>query len=292
MGTAYAEQLLNEAEEPLTARQALDIETPIENDIGAASKQCGLSMTDIVENTDFSKHQVWQSYSTDARPNGLVDSVAAEYEARMEEAAKLTEHLRNLIDSDVYYDQVVDIQREPYEGPVIGLSVPEHHNYVAGFGACGINHNTYPLPEAQADRFMLKIVVDFPSFEEEREVVDRYTSGVDADVSVERVLARERLEEIQGLARQVPIAEDLKDEAVSLVQRTRNVEHIEFGASPRASMSLVLAAKARALLQERTHVSEADLEAMAKPVLRHRIVVDFRAEREGMTPDDAIDELV
>lgn len=151
---------------------------------------------------------------------------------------------------------------------------------------------TYPLPEAQADRFTMKIAVDFPSFEEEREVVDRYTSGAEENIIVERVLRRERLRELQTLTRQIPIAEDLRDDAVSLVQDTRSVDHIEFGASPRASMALVLTAKARALLNERTHVSREDIEAMAKPVLRHRIVVDFRAEREGMTPDDAIDELV
>lgn len=152
---------------------------------------------------------------------------------------------------------------------------------------------TYPLPEAQADRFTMKIAVDFPSFEEEREVVDRYTgSGTEENIIVERVLRRDRLRELQTLTRQIPIADDLRDEAVSLVQETRNVDHIEYGASPRASMALVLTAKARALLNERTHVSREDIEAMAKPVLRHRIVVDFRAEREGMTPDDAVDALL
>lgn len=152
---------------------------------------------------------------------------------------------------------------------------------------------TYPLPEAQADRFTMKIAVDFPSFEEEREVVDRYTgSGTEESIIVERVLRRDRLRELQTLTRQIPIADDLRDEAVSLVQETRNVDHIEYGASPRASMALVLTAKARALLNERTHVSREDIEAMAKPVLRHRIVVDFRAEREGMTPDDAVDALL
>ena len=151
---------------------------------------------------------------------------------------------------------------------------------------------TYALPEAQSDRFLLKILVDYPSLDEEIEVVDRYTSRLDRTIPVETVLSREELREAQKLTREVPIAEDIRDRAVELVRETRTADHIEYGASPRASMALVVTGKARALLEGRAYVSEADIEAMAKPVLRHRIIVDFRAEREGMTPDDAVDELL
>jgi MoxR-like ATPase len=151
---------------------------------------------------------------------------------------------------------------------------------------------TYALPEAQSDRFLLKIIVDYPTEEEEIEVVDRYTSRLDRSIPVETVLTGAELREAQELVREVPIAEDIRTRAVRLVRETRNVDHIEYGASPRASMALVVTAKARALLEGRAYVSEADIEAMAKPVLRHRIIVDFRAEREGMTPDDAVEELL
>jgi MoxR-like ATPase len=151
---------------------------------------------------------------------------------------------------------------------------------------------TYSLPEAQSDRFLLKILVDYPSLEEEVEVVDRYTSRLDRTIPVETVLSRPELRAAQELTREVPIAEDIRTRAVELVRETREVDHIEYGASPRASMALVVTAKARALLEGRAYVSEADIEAMAKPVLRHRIIVDFRAEREGMTPDDAVEELL
>jgi len=151
---------------------------------------------------------------------------------------------------------------------------------------------TYALPEAQSDRFLLKILVDYPTEEEEIEVVDRYTSRLDRSIPVETVLTGAELREAQELVREVPIAEDIRTRAVRLVRETRNVDHIEYGASPRASMALVVTAKARALLEGRAYVSEADIEAMAKPVLRHRIIVDFRAEREGMTPDDAVEELL
>jgi MoxR-like ATPase len=150
---------------------------------------------------------------------------------------------------------------------------------------------TYPLPEAQTDRFLLKILVGYPDRDEEREIVDRYTAGA-PDPAVDRVLSRDGLRRAQQLTRQVPIADDIRDRAIDLVRATREADDVEFGASPRASMGLVLAAKARAFLAGRSHVSEADVEAMARPVLRHRLVVDFRAEREGVTPDDAVAALL
>jgi MoxR-like ATPase len=138
---------------------------------------------------------------------------------------------------------------------------------------------------------MLKLLVDYPDYEEERSIVDLYT-GEHVDVPVERVLTREEIRAAQGFVRELPIADDLRDRAIQLVRRTRETDGIEFGASPRASMALVLASKARAFLRGRTHVASEDIEALAAPVLRHRIILDFRSEREGTTPDDAIASLL
>ncbi|KZX48887.1 MoxR family ATPase [Haloarcula sp. K1] len=150
---------------------------------------------------------------------------------------------------------------------------------------------TYALPEAQTDRFMLKLLVDYPDYEEERTIVDMYTAGAE-QVPVERSLTRPEIQEIQQLVREMPIADDLRDRAVQLVRRTREADDIEFGASPRASMALVQTAKTRAFLHGRSHVTGEDIEALAAPVLRHRIIVDFRAEREGRTADDLIADLL
>jgi MoxR-like ATPase len=150
---------------------------------------------------------------------------------------------------------------------------------------------TYALPEAQTDRFMLKLLVDYPEYDEEQTIVDLYTKGSET-VPVEQTITREEIRAAQRYVRDVPIADDLRDVAIELVRATRETEDIEFGASPRASMALVVAAKARAFLHTRSHVSEDDLRALAAPVLRHRIILDFRAEREGRTPDDVIDELL
>jgi len=150
---------------------------------------------------------------------------------------------------------------------------------------------TYALPEAQQDRFMLKLLVGYPGEDEERDIVDIYTSGA-RQVPVERVLTREEIRAAQDLVRDVPIADDIRDRAIGLVRRTREHDAIEFGASPRASMALVVAAKARAFLRGRSHVSGEDIEALAAPVLRHRIILDFWAEREGRTPDDVVADLL
>jgi MoxR-like ATPase len=149
---------------------------------------------------------------------------------------------------------------------------------------------TYPLPEAQTDRFLMKIDVGYPGREDEVEIVNRYT-GASEGVSVDRVLTRQELQQAQQLTREIPIADDLRDAAIDLVRATREDEDIEFGASPRASMALVLASKARAFLAGRAHVSKEDIVTMAPPVMRHRIILDFRAEREGLTEDEAIQNL-
>jgi MoxR-like ATPase len=150
---------------------------------------------------------------------------------------------------------------------------------------------TYPLPEAQTDRFLLKILLDYPGFDEERDIVSLYTEGAPAP-DVERVLTADELLRLQTLVREVPVADDLRDRAIRLVRATREDEAVEFGASPRASMAIVLTAKARAFLEGRAHVSWTDVEAMAPPVLRHRTILDFRAEREGETADDVVERLL
>ncbi len=151
---------------------------------------------------------------------------------------------------------------------------------------------TYPLPEAQTDRFLLKILIDYPSMDEELEIVERYTRGQDPG-TLKTLLSGDSLKLLQKLTRQVPIANDIKKRAVEIVTKTRQVpELIEYGASPRASLGIILAAKARALIDGRKYVSLKDIEEMAYPVLRHRIVLSFKAEREGKSTDDVIKELL
>jgi len=147
---------------------------------------------------------------------------------------------------------------------------------------------TYPLPEAQADRFLLKISVTYPTYEQELQITDRYATEV-KDPRLKVILNKNHLLTLQGLTRQVPIANDIKQRAVKIVLATRQQkEIIQYGASPRASIGLILASKAKALVQGRNHVSNEDLNVLAYPILRHRIILNFEAERKGMSKDDAI----
>jgi len=151
---------------------------------------------------------------------------------------------------------------------------------------------TYPLPEAQADRFLLKIAVNYPTYDEELQIVDRFAAEL-KDQKLKVMLNKNHLLTLQGLTRQVPIANDIKQRAVKIVLATRqNKEVIQYGASPRASIGLILAAKARALVQGRNHVSNDDLNILAYPILRHRIILNFEAERKGMSKDDAIKQIL
>ena len=151
---------------------------------------------------------------------------------------------------------------------------------------------TYPLPEAQSDRFLLKIKVSYPSITEEEIIVNKYAS--EQTISKLKVmLNKNNLLSLQQFTRQVPIANDIKRRVLRIVASTReNKQIIQYGASPRASIGLILAAKARALMQGRNHVSTEDIDKMAYPILRHRIILNFEAERKGMTTDDAVTEII
>jgi MoxR-like ATPase len=158
---------------------------------------------------------------------------------------------------------------------------------------------TYPLPEAQLDRFMFHIVIEHPPEEEELEVVRATTAIIDPHFT--RPITGADLIGFQRLVRRVPVADPVLRYALSLVRTSRPKaknapdsvkKFVAFGASVRAAQFLVLGAKARALTNGRYHVSFEDIRAMAHPVLRHRVLVNFRAESEGVNTDTIIDELL
>jgi len=151
---------------------------------------------------------------------------------------------------------------------------------------------TYPLPEAQTDRFMMKLVLDYPPQDDENEIVDRFTQDLEFDADLDQVLSKASLIKLQEFTRQVPIADDIRERAVEIVTATRDHEDLNFGASPRASINLVLAGKGRALIEGRKYVSAEDINRMAKPVLRHRIGLSFNAEKEDKTSDDVVEEII
>jgi len=151
---------------------------------------------------------------------------------------------------------------------------------------------TYPLPEAQADRFLLKVKAEYPSPTDELKIAHIYSSGLSTG-KPKVLLNKDKLIRLQELVKQVPIANDLKAKVIKIVTKTRKMpDIIEYGASPRASIGLIIAAKARALMKGKNNVSSEDIENLAYPVMRHRLILNFEAERKGMSTDDAIAEVI
>jgi MoxR-like ATPase len=157
---------------------------------------------------------------------------------------------------------------------------------------------TYPLPEAQLDRFLFKVFVGYPSREEERQIYRRTTGS--AVENVEKVLTGDEIPALQELVRRIPVSDHAIDYAMALVRATRTEgegpayvgKWIAWGAGPRAGQGLVLAAKARAALAGRTSATIDDIRAVAPAVLRHRLVTTYSAQAEGQTPDTIVAALV
>ncbi len=157
---------------------------------------------------------------------------------------------------------------------------------------------TYPLPEAQLDRFMFNILIDYPTHEDEISIVKVTTA--DKELPLNKVISREEILEFQDLVRRVPVADNVVEFAVNLVSATRPGENakddinewIDWGAGPRASQFLILGAKAKAILEGRPTADIDDVKSLALPVLRHRVLPNFNAEAEGMSVDDIISKLI
>jgi MoxR-like ATPase len=158
---------------------------------------------------------------------------------------------------------------------------------------------TYPLPEAQLDRFFFKLLVPYSNREELRTIIDRTTTG--EDPRAENVTGAEQITQAQDLVRHVVIAEHVQDYAIRLVLATHpqgefapdvTNRFVRFGSSPRGVQALVLAGKVRAMLDERYHVSFDDIEASVMPALRHRILLNFEGQAEGISTDEVLDQIL
>src|SRR6185436_13630603 len=158
---------------------------------------------------------------------------------------------------------------------------------------------TYPLPEAQLDRFFFKLIVTYPTAEELTEVLNRTTET--QKVEINNIVSRDQMIELQQLVRQVPVASHVKDYAVRLVMATHpktetaapiSNQYLRFGSSPRGAQALLLGAKVRALAQGRFNASFDDIHAVVLPTLRHRCILNFEAEAEGITTDHVLYQIL
>lgn len=206
-----------------------------------------------------------------------------------------------------------EINRTPPKTQAALLQAMQEYKVTAGGNTYGLElpffvlatqnpieqEGTYPLPEAQLDRFMFNIYIDYPEKAEEKEIVLTTTSAYEPEI--EPIITGEEVLRLQQIVRKVPIAEAMVDYAVELSVNTRPTQPdapefikdwVNWGAGPRASQYLVLGAKARAIMHGRYHVSYEDIKAVAKPVLRHRILTNFSAEADGISSLDIISQLL
>lgn len=148
---------------------------------------------------------------------------------------------------------------------------------------------TYPLPEAQQDRFMLKLKINYPGRDEERKIIDAFTSEESSQPEIRKILTREDIFRLKKVIDNIHVDENIKNYVLDIVLKTREESgYIACGASPRASISLIKAAKGRAFLKGRSFVVPDDVKAMAFDVLRHRIILSYEAEADNITPENII----
>lgn len=206
-----------------------------------------------------------------------------------------------------------EINRTPPKTQSALLQAMQEHNVTAGGQTYVLDEpffvlatqnpieqeGTYPLPEAQLDRFMFNIKIDYPSRGEEVSIVQTTTSG--SETALKPIISKAQLLSYQELVRRVPVAENVVEYAVDLVGKTRSNsdgspdfvnEWIEWGAGPRASQYLILGAKGRAILDGRPTPDIADVNALALPVLRHRLITNFNAEADGINVDEIVNKLI
>lgn len=152
---------------------------------------------------------------------------------------------------------------------------------------------TYPLPEAQQDRFMLKLKIDYPTRQEEREIIDRFTIGNYVEPQMNKILKADDIMKLRQQIDDIYIDDHIKDYVLDIVMMTRETSpYISSGASPRASINLIKAAKGRAFLEGRDYVIPDDIKAMVYDVLRHRIILTYEAEAEDLTVEDIIAQIL
>ena len=155
---------------------------------------------------------------------------------------------------------------------------------------------TYPLPEAQLDRFMLKIAIDYPSQTEENEILTRYHHGFDAhsleDTGISKIADYGLIRQCREAMRDVVVDESIIDYISEIVRQTRRVPHFLLGGSPRASIALLLCSKSLAVVRGREYITPDDVKSLALPVLRHRVILKAESEIEGITADDVLRDIL
>lgn len=237
----------------------------------------GLPITEIAGQLGISRNQVWSFYKkrrcTEAKK--IEGFLLDQYSLRVAQAEKILGYFEDLLSEDVFYDRIKAIDEKNSDGYAFGLTVPILQNYVAGFGGCGFNHNTYPLPEAQLDRFMCRIIVDYPDHLEGVRILESSPERESVLAGIRsRASTTDVLEAINAIRSQVHVDKDIMDYIVAVVEATRkDTSRLILGASPRASVQLLDSSKVLTAIQGRSFVIPDDVKELCFPLLNHRVIL-------------------
>jgi MoxR-like ATPase len=276
--------------------------------IGVPGLAKTLMISSLSELLDLSFNRI--QFTPDLMPSDIIGTDILEQHAEQGESRQFVFHQGPVFANVVLADE---INRTPPKTQAAMLQAMQEHQVTAGGHTYKLDEpffvlatqnpieqeGTYPLPEAQLDRFMFSLSVDYPSLEEEIEIVTSTTSSLEG--SVEKIMAAEEILALQELVRRVPVSETVVSYAVGLVRATRPHENgapefikdwISWGAGPRASQYAILGAKTMAVLDGRYTPGEEDVRACIFPVLRHRVITNFNAEAEGIGVNDVLIRLL
>lgn len=282
----------------LAYRDSPEFSRQLDQNPRAFASGVGMPITEIASDLSISKNQVWQLYSRGhSQQAALVKGhLRAKAELRLEEARQTLKSLAVLIESDVFYDPIRSIQVLEGDGFAFGLTVPGAQNYVAGLGACGISHNTYPLPEAQMDRFLLKMSTGYPETEQlEAEILTRRISWQKDDPTqdVKPIITGPSFRDLQRIVEtKIFIHKELLLYISKLVRGLRAHPKVQVGPSPRGSLGLLKASRAMALMNGRDYVSPDDVKLFVYEALSHRTLLSVEHVLDGVTPTDVVREVV
>lgn len=270
-------KMVRDVRSEILARRSSHFMRQLDENPRTFAASIGLPITEIARKLGISKNQVWNLYTKRRciEAKRIEEFLLHQYSVRVAKAEKMLRYFEHLLSEDVFYDRVKSIDEKNSDGSAFGLTVPILQNYVAGFGGCGFSHNTYPLPEAQLDRFMCRIMVDYPDHLEGVRILESSPERESVLAGIKsRASTKDLLDAVSTIRSQVHVDKDIIDYIVAVVEATRkDTSRLILGASPRASVQLLDSSKVLAAIQGRNFVIPDDVKELCFALLNHRVIL-------------------
>ncbi|MFH1209901.1 MAG: AAA family ATPase [archaeon] len=294
------DEMISDLDNEIKIRKNVDLNN---TDLHKLAVLAGISIENVSESIGCSHNSVYSLYQKNNTiyKNNIETYIRNEFIRRLIKADKVFRNLKKLDSEDIIYDNILSIKRIRYKGKIFGLSVPIYHNYIGGFGACGINHNTYQLPQAQLDRFLFKVLIGYPNMNDEEIILNTNVSlRKFEEYKLKSIITPKEIIKLQRINQEVYVNKELEKYIVKVVDATRHPDkyklklgkYIEWGASPRASIGIFIASKADALMRGKNYVTPENIKNVAYDVLRHRVLLNYEGQAEKITTDDVVKEIL